>query len=464
MNMPTVSPYLDNYVNTAGLRAVKIRVAWSKDTLDLPTNYHLTTDTYKAVFNKDNMPRLRGHREIRADILKRVDSVIDVIRNNPALNKEQLTKTFGAGRGVVVITSLQFLLQEKIDEMTTESIEKKITNGVNVYRSVQGNCLDFFGEDFEIHRLTPTKLQEFETWLMEPGRKCRNHKSDKVSKRKRSFSWNTVCNYMKCLRHIVYRAIGKGLIKSELMPFGKDRLRYQIPSERIENENYLEEQDQKILFGYNSRLPELRRALEVAQAKGTTRAIRTASDALRMAENNQWAFDMWHSLYFSFGINPMDLCQLRVKNIVGDEIHIYRNKTYRARRDKRKIKIPLDPFVKEVISKHGNKSLNPDAYVFPILNDSMNGLEIRAAVGLFMRRVNRAMERVAKECGLERVPKCQTARHTFSATQLQGGATTEQLQDFLGHGAKSTTEHYKHGFSKNIKIAAQNLLRERLAM
>jgi integrase/recombinase XerC len=63
---------------------------------------------------------------------------------------------------------------------------------------------------------------------------------------------------------------------------------------------------------------------------------------------------------------------------------------------------------------------------------------------LTARSVQRMLERVATEAGLESHVTPHTLRHTFATHMLDGGADLRVVQELLGHASLSTTQIYTH--------------------
>lgn len=79
------------------------------------------------------------------------------------------------------------------------------------------------------------------------------------------------------------------------------------------------------------------------------------------------------------------------------------------------------------------------------------------AIRRFVMRTNKGLKTIAKELGMDTITTY-TARHTFSYIIMGAGASTEILQDALGHAGIQTTEYYKSGFSLEVKKKYSKIL------
>lgn len=61
------------------------------------------------------------------------------------------------------------------------------------------------------------------------------------------------------------------------------------------------------------------------------------------------------------------------------------------------------------------------------------------------------MKKIAKRHGIELLPTTIVTRHSFSKTMKRSRATTEFIQEALGHMDKKTTENYLGSFEQRVK-------------
>jgi integrase/recombinase XerD len=61
------------------------------------------------------------------------------------------------------------------------------------------------------------------------------------------------------------------------------------------------------------------------------------------------------------------------------------------------------------------------------------------------------MARIAEALGIDRKVTTIVTRHTFSTLLKRSGASTEFIQEALGHMDKKTTENYLDSFENEVK-------------
>jgi integrase/recombinase XerD len=125
--------------------------------------------------------------------------------------------------------------------------------------------------------------------------------------------------------------------------------------------------------------------------------------------------------------------------------------------DSEHLVIPIRAEVKEIILRWGNKTLDPESYVFPILKDGLTPKQMKTRTKDFTKRVNTGLKKVGELLGLKKLTTY-TARHTFSMMARRKGASNEFIQNALGHASMSTTETYLHGFEVEEKRAISDKL------
>jgi site-specific recombinase XerD len=104
-----------------------------------------------------------------------------------------------------------------------------------------------------------------------------------------------------------------------------------------------------------------------------------------------------------------------------------------------------------ILQRYGNKDESPNDYVFPILRPGMSALDRHEAVASFIQFINNRMARIQQELGIERKVTTIVSRHSFSTQLKRRGASTEFIQEALGHTDKKTTENYLDSFENEVK-------------
>jgi integrase len=217
--------------------------------------------------------------------------------------------------------------------------------------------------------------------------------------------------------------------KQKCYPFGKRK--YQIPTTR-NIKKALELSDVEKLFFYQCN-PDNR--------------------------SEQQAKDYWIFSYLGNGMNPKDIANLKYKNINGDYIYFERAKTERSlRNDPKVITVFLTEDMKHIIDKWGNKDKSLNNYIFPILENGLSPLRQYELIKYFVRFINDWMKQIFENVGIQKKATTYVARHTFSTVLKRSGASTEFIQECLGHSDLKTTESYLDSFEKKTKQEFANYL------
>jgi integrase len=164
------------------------------------------------------------------------------------------------------------------------------------------------------------------------------------------------------------------------------------------------------------------------------------------------AKDFWLFSYFANGINPTDIAHLRYKNIEGEYIAFERAKTENATRLAPKpITVYITDDMRRIIDYWGNEDKSPNNYIFPVFQHGITALRQVELIELFVQALNDWMVKIRKKLGIEKKVTTYVARHTFSTIMKRSGASTEFIQEALGHTNIKTTESYLDSFEREMK-------------
>ncbi|MCW3090040.1 MAG: site-specific integrase [Ferruginibacter sp.] len=282
--------------------------------------------------------------------------------------------------------------------------EGRISSGINYHCSYVS--LKKFKGNVRFTDITVSYLNEYESWLLN-----------------QDISITTVGMYLRPLRALFNEAIEDGIIKREkCYPFG--RRKYKIPASK-----------------------NIKKALDLTDVK---RIYYYECDQEIASE--QKARDFWLFSYFANGMNPKDIACLKYKNINDGYIVFDRSKTERAMRSAPK---PITVFITEdmdaIIERWGNKDKSLNKYIFPVLEPGTTPLRQYELMQLFVSFINDWMKRILKKIGIDKKVTTYVARHTFSTVLKRSGASTEYIQEALGHTNVKTTENYLDSFGKEVK-------------
>lgn len=143
----------------------------------------------------------------------------------------------------------------------------------------------------------------------------------------------------------------------------------------------------------------------------------------------------------------------------GGLFSFIRSKTERATRtDPKPITIYITEDMWEIIRRWRNPDQRPDSYLFPIMDSTLNPLARYDTVPLFTKFINDRIGIIAHRLGISKKITTIVSRHSFSTQLKRSGASTEYIQEALGHKDKKTTENYLDSFSKEQKKQYASML------
>lgn len=247
----------------------------------------------------------------------------------------------------------------------------------------------------------------------------------------RGLSKSTVGIYLRPLRAVYNEAVEAGLAKKDNKAYPFGRRKYQIPAGR-KVKKALELSDLEQIYYYNE-------------------------TKLSISEQRSRAY--WLFSYFGNGMNQKDIACLKYNNIHDDYLIFERAKTERSHReDPKPITIFLIDDMKTIIDRWGNKPALPHEFIFPILYHGIMPLRQYKLIYNHIKAINDCMKRILDDLKINKKATTYVARHTFSTVLKRSGASTEQIQEALGHTDIKTTENYLDSFDKESKKQLANQL------
>lgn len=396
-----VSFFLDgSRPNTENKCLIKLNIYQKPNKKRYATKYHATKEEWEKI----NSPKLRDPelKKIK-DGLKGVEAKAQKVisKLNPfsfvSFEESYFNKASSAHGN-----TLKYWFEKYISQLTQSG-----QIGTSMSYKTTINSINNFKSSLSLHDITPGFLQDYENHLLGKGR-----------------SISTVGIYMRQLRAIINQAIDANVISSDKYPFRK----YQVPAGR-NIKKALQESDLHKLFSYQP--------IELDKQK---------------------ALDFWIFSYLCNGMNFADIIELKPGNISGNYLHFIREKTKRTKKkDLRPIKVGLNAKVLEIIQRQKNiDSENP--YLFPVLENGLSPLTAKHRCKRFIRWVNKRMEKIRQEVGIEQKIGTYSARHSFSTILKRKGVSTEFIKEALGHSSQVTTENYLDSFTDDVKLEYANML------
>lgn len=196
--------------------------------------------------------------------------------------------------------------------------------------------------------ITPTFLEKFEKHLVN-----------------NNYSITTVGIYLRPLRAIINKEIQNNNFSLTDYPFAKGK--YSIPTGR-----------------------NIKKALP-------RDVIKKIADFNSEDKLMDYYRDLWMFSFYCNGMNVTDICHLKYKNIQGNMIIFQRQKTLRTyKRNPKYIKVAITPPIRQVLNKWQCPEINPETYMFPLLEYNLTPFQIKEKTRSVSHSINTQMERIAQ--------------------------------------------------------------------
>lgn len=246
------------------------------------------------------------------------------------------------------------------------------------------------GVDVQLNEIDYRMIQDFERYLIENGRKV-----------------NTVSIHLRTLRAIINRAIKEGLIKEENYPFKRISIKQETTSKR---------------------------AVNIEVIKTIESAELSSSDKLDLYR------DLFLFSFYNRGMSFVDMVFLKNNNIENGRI------IYKRRKTGQQFNIKITDKAKQIIDKYATLN-NPDAYLFPVLQN--NGNEY-ADYRNSMRLMNKKLKKISTKLGIEPKLTSYVSRHSWATIAKRSGIPIAVISEGLGHDSEGTTQIYLDSFENNV--------------
>jgi integrase/recombinase XerD len=182
----------------------------------------------------------------------------------------------------------------------------------------------------------------------------------------------------------------------------------------------------------------------IKKSKTKKRAVKeSVIDQIRKLDLKEGSTIWHHRNFFLFmfnlrGMNFIDFCYLKKKNISGDRVKYKRSKT----------KIEFDIKLTEESNRILNyyiKNKNAGELIFPVmddLKDEEDTFYLRKKYQERLKTHNKYLKKIAKEAGTDIKLTTYVARHSFATIGLHKGLSKSLIGDMLGHADYNVTETY----------------------
>ncbi|MEQ9404323.1 MAG: site-specific integrase [Cyclobacteriaceae bacterium] len=230
--------------------------------------------------------------------------------------------------------------------------------------------------------------------------------------------------YMRTLRAAYNKAINSGLAKATDYPFRTYHIKKSEPQRRAISED------------------DLKKIITVDLKEGSAMA----------KARNYYLFS-----FFSQGMNWMDMCLLKYKNIEGDfeRINYVRKKTGKP------FSIKIFPKLRELLETLRINTKEDNAYVFPVLTSKDGPDRIHPRVLNKSKKVNKELKKLAEKLEIKSFT-FYSARHTWATLSKRKGIPTAVIQEGLGHKTEEITQAYLDSFGNETVDKYNEMLYEEL--
>lgn len=238
--------------------------------------------------------------------------------------------------------------------------------------------------------ITPEFLDKYDSY-------CRQEWSNKT---------NTVHKDMKFIRKVFNDAIRMDKVEVNANPF----LKYKLKTEKT-NRTFLTE-DELLAFR------------EVECTPGTRMELHQ---------------DMFVFASYTGGLRVSDVLQLKWKNL--DKTNI--NFTIQKTGTQLSIRVPDRAF--EVINKYKPQKVNPNHYIFPMLDNSLDEKNLRLMdkeISGATAYINKNLKLIAEKAEISKPISFHISRHTFATRALRKGISIDKVSKLMGHSAIRETQIY----------------------
>jgi integrase len=218
--------------------------------------------------------------------------------------------------------------------------------------------------------------------------------------------------YMRTLRAVYNRAIRSGYAVSSLYPF----------------------EDYKIKNGDPNRRSLTEKEFEILKSK-----------KLKKRSALYEARKLFLASFYMRGMNWMDMCLLKMKNIEGDfdRIQYVRSKT------KKRFSIKINDKLKEILFSYHKGNESEEEFLFPVLRSEEPVNKHYETIKNKRKRLNKRLKDIAELCEIDPFT-IYAARHTYATMGKRKGVPTAVIQESLGHKTEAITQTYLDSFDNKI--------------
>ncbi len=169
--------------------------------------------------------------------------------------------------------------------------------------------------------------------------------------------------------------------------------------------------------------------------------------------------DLFLFSFYANGLNLADICHLKWANIETDgQSFTFKREKNKNRENNEEISVTITPSIQKIIDTWCIRSLSKDNFIFPVLNSTMDSKRQYAIVKQLNKQINKYINMIARDCGIDEILSFQYARHSFTSILKNTGTSAEYLKEALGHKNITTTQLYMSNFEDTERKKQANKL------
>jgi integrase/recombinase XerD len=286
-------------------------------------------------------------------------------------------------------------------------IEEKRNAGrvgtANVYQAGLVHFQKFStAKELPLENITPAYLRKYYDWTLSP--------KNTVAR----LSQTTLAIHLRTLRTVINRAITMKALPESAYPFQKRAHDGGFVMPETENPKIsLEPEELKALFEYQPQSPVEEKYLQ-----------------------------LWKFSYLACGINFVDICHLRWKDLETGNVIFTREKTKYSSRKQKKINVPIDKDIQEILDQLGTFPRKPNSLVFGLISNPDDNEKANKEVRQVIKLTNKYLKRIGEKINLPFPLTTYVARHSYVTMMVRKGAPPSFIQQQIGHSTLRMTEKY----------------------
>ena len=282
-------------------------------------------------------------------------------------------------------------LTQYLQRIIKELEQQDRVGTAEAYRNAIRFLTKYFKDDVSFDELNTTTLQQLEVKYIAAGK-----------------SYNGLSAYLRSIRATYNRAIKEELIEENIYPFK----RYSIKSK-----------------------PTTKRALPVEHLK-LLKKYTPANDG------QQLALDVFFFSFYMTGLAFIDICRIKKNMITEGRLVSSRQKSGKG------FNVKINKEAEDILNRY-IEDKNPDDYVFPVMQRGASEADNSSKVKLATRNLNRRLQHIAKQCGVNKHITLYTARHTYATLARNKGVDIATISELLRHSSIKTTQIYLDSLSSD---------------